>query len=322
MLLVEKISPSRIKTFDQCKFKYWLTYHTEEELCSNFGAANGTLIHDILRRRALGEQVDWMRDLYHGYQGILSSINNFNEEEILDSPLRWAKAKQFRDQKPFCDSCPFKGPALRDASCSHQCIISGEPLNALSGCPKGLFELSIQLTKDALAKYEPIFAQQKIIGVEFDCEGVEIPGADCLFKGFLDLVTEEDSDTVHITDYKSGKWTQDYDECRKDIQIRGYSWAARKIFVEDVLDNGYKYKHVMLTFDYFQGRPITLAFSAEEDAKTEAWLRDKVEEIRQTSWIYRVIGKRRFDWKCKAMCDTEVCERMWNGEFETDGQSD
>jgi ATP-dependent helicase/DNAse subunit B len=44
------VSASRISTYEQCLFKYFLVYHLKAKLKSNFGATNGSLIHSVLER--------------------------------------------------------------------------------------------------------------------------------------------------------------------------------------------------------------------------------------------------------------------------------
>ena len=94
-----------------------------------------------------------------------------------------------------------------------------------------------------------------------------------------------------------------------------YSLAARREFIDDINDQGFKYKHVILTFDYFTRRPVTLGFSEEEDHETEKYVLRKIKEIQRTESIYRVIGRGDFNWRCKCLCDTAVCSKVWNGPF-------
>jgi hypothetical protein len=167
-----------------------------------------------------------------------------------------------------------------------------------------------------------------IIGAEYRFEIPLAERPDVPIHGFMDLVIEENEDTVHVIDYKAGKHTQDFMKCRDDIQVRMYSLACRKEFIEDVNNKGYKYKNVILTFDYFRGKPITLALSAEEDAATERFVIDKINEIESTQWIDRIVRndeeletKTRFGqvaFTCKYLCDSDVCKSTWNGRFKVE----
>lgn len=321
MLKLKNCSPSKIKTYDMCKFKYWLTYHClDVDLKSNWGAAHGSLLHDILENLANGTDTDWMARLYKGYAGELSTLDRKGQPEIMESPLIWAKEKDYANKKPYCDTCPYKQ--------GNHCAISKQELSALKGCPRDLFDESVRMLDSTIKRYKGSIwnkilrdAQGNMIGTEYPFE-VKINGTDVPLIGIMDLVIEEDPETIHIIDYKSGAWVQNYAECREDIQVKIYSMASRKEFIEDVNKKGYKYKNVILTFDYFTSDPITLAFTADEDAATEQWTANKINEIQSTQWIDRIVRSnedfsQRWAWKCRSLCDTEVCISKWRGKFET-----
>jgi hypothetical protein len=322
MLKLKSCSPSRIKTFDMCKFKYWLTYHCPDvKLKSNWGAAHGSLLHDILENLANKEDTDWMSRLYRGYAGELSTLDRNGQPEIMESPLVWAKSKDYQDKKPYCDTCPYKQ--------EERCGISKQALSELTGCPRYLFDISVSMLESTIKRYQGGIWDKMLrdakgvpIGTEYSFE-IKIKGTDVPLIGILDLVIEEDPETIHIIDYKSGAWVQNYAECREDIQVKIYSMASRKEFIEDVNNKGYKYKNVILTFDYFASNPITLAFTADEDAATEVWTANKINEIQNTNWIDRIVRSnddftKRWAWKCRSLCDTEVCASKWNGKFKAE----
>lgn len=322
-LKLKSISPSRIKTFDMCKNKYFLTYNTDEKLKSNWGAVHGSLIHDVLENFSTGDDLDWTDRLYRGYGGTLETLDRYQEPEVMETPLVWAKKKDFADKTPYCDTCPY-------AQDDH-CKISGESLDALTGCPKGLFEGSISMLQTTINRYEDTWNRilrddkKAPIGVEYGFR-INIPGTDIPMIGYMDLVIEEDADTIHVIDYKSGTWTQNYDECREDIQVKMYSLASRREFIDDVNNKGFNYKNVILTFDYFTKNPITLALTEAEDDATERFVLNKIKEIQSTKWIDRIVpnneafqernsrnGHKYF--KCEYLCDSKVCARRWEGKF-------
>lgn len=322
MLKLSSVSPSRIKTFDMCKFKYWLTYNCPNiKLRSNWGAAHGTLLHDILEQLSTGADKDWMKRLYRGYAGTLETLNRKKVMEVMESPLVWAKSKDFQDKKPYCDTCPYKQ--------GDKCGISLESLDALTGCPRGLFDNSVSMLETTIKRYtngiwDKVLKNAKgvPVGTEYELN-IKINGADIPIIGYMDLVLEKDPETIHIIDYKAGVSTQDYQECRDDIQVRIYSMASRKEFIEDVNNKGYKYKNIILTFDYFRANPITVAFTADEDLETEKWTAAKIKEIQSTTWIDRIVRSNedfaeKKAWKCRFLCDTEVCASQWNGRFKTE----
>lgn len=314
-MYISTVSPSRIKTYDQCLYKYYLNYHTDEELKTNWGAMHGSLLHNILEAYVEGTLTDCIDALYRGYRGEFEHPGRSGEMETMESPLGWAKPRDFAEKKAYCDSCP-------QADKNGTCRISGESLDDLSGCPKSLFAESVDLMEKMKRNYAKIWPKvlrdkdtDAPIGVEYEFF-VPIPGTNVLFKGFADLVIEHDEDTIEIIDYKFGTWTQDEDECRQDIQVKGYSWAARQEFIHDINGRGYNYKYVILTFDYARDIPITLTFTEEEDERTARELEFKVKEIQQTTRISRVTDSPDRNFKCKYLCDLAVCKRTWEGDFE------
>lgn len=326
MLKLSSVSPSRIKTFDACKFKYWLTYCCDDVvLKNNWGAAHGDLIHNVLEYYSKREDVDWVKRLFRGYGGKLECYDRHsNKVEVKESPLIWAKPQEFKDKKPKCDICPY----AEDDFCS----ISLDPFDKLTGCPKDLFDGSISMIEKVMERYEAIWpkvlkdSNGEEIGFEYGYR-IPITGADIPMIGFIDLIVEEDPETIHVIDYKAGKHTQDYSECRDDIQVKMYSLACRREFIDDVNNKGFKYKNVMLTFDYFRGQPVTIAFSKEEDDQTEVYVKNKIHQIQSTEWIDRIVRnneeletKTRFGqvaFTCKYLCDSDVCKSQWKGRFKT-----
>lgn len=313
------ISASRIKTFDHCLFKYYLQYHTDLPRGSNFGAQNGSLVHNILEQYATKKDAHWLERLLKGYNGTLSISDRDGNSEIMESPLTYAKAstaknmqERYHNLVPDCDNCIFKGKNI--------CKISREPLDKLTGCPKKLFQDTEKMIKEAIIRYEDIWSKilkddsGNYIGIEYPFH-IEVANTGVAMNGFMDLVYEEDQYTIHIVDYKAGTWIQTYEKCMQDIQARMYSLAGRKEFIEKL-----GYKNIILTFDYFQGQPITVAFSLEQDLSTENYLINKIKEIQSVSEINRIVscdeelGVGEF-WQCKAICAPELCKKMWKGKF-------
>jgi hypothetical protein len=311
-MLIKNISASRLETFAMCIFKYFLTYHDKVKLKSNWGASHGTLLHDILEKYANGTDHDWMRRLYEGYAGQLKTDDKFGEKITLESPLIWAKPADFAEQKPHCDTCPFRD------SINGVCKISQEPLDKLKGCPKKLFENSIRILEGVFRRYNEIYNnKESILGTEYRIEFnlTQADGTLMPLVCILDLVRKINDDTVEIIDYKFGNKTKTYDELMVDTQALICSYASRKEFIEDINKKGHKFKNVMLTFDYFMASPITVAFTEKDDLTTEKRILQKALKIQETKKVTRVIGSGDFDWKCKAMCDVAVCKAKWKGNF-------
>src|ERR1700741_1098952 len=162
-MLIKNASPSRIETFNTCLFKYYLTYHLKTPLKSNWGASHGTLLHDILEKFVNGQDKDWMKRLYDGYGGVLLTEDKFGATITLESPLKWAKPADFADEEPQCDGCPFNA--------GDTCKISNEPLDALTGCPRKLFEKSVRILNDVFRRYNPLYnAKEFLVATEYKIE--------------------------------------------------------------------------------------------------------------------------------------------------------
>ncbi len=307
-MLIKNASASRIETFNTCLFKYFLTYHEKAKLKSNWGASHGSLLHDILEKYANGADKDWMNRLYKGYGGVLITEDKFGASITLESPLVWAKAGDYKDVKPECDGCPF-------AKDDH-CAINLQKLDSLKGCPRKLFEKSVKILHDVFRRYDPLYSNNLLIGTEYKIE-FTIPGTDVPLVCILDLVVNRGNGIVEVIDYKFGNYTKDFDELSADVQARICSYAARKEFVDDINKKGHAYKHVFLTFDYFMQAPSTVAFTAIQDAATERSLIATVHKIKNTTEVTRLCGDKdpTSHWKCKAMCDPDVCRAKWKGVF-------
>jgi hypothetical protein len=308
-MLIKNASASRIETFNTCLFKYWLTYHEKAKLKSNWGASHGNLLHDILEKFVNGSDKDWMDRLYKGYGGVLITEDKFGANITLESPLIWAKADDYKNVEPECDGCPF---AKND-----KCSISLQKLDELKGCPRKLFEKSVHILEDVFRRYNPIYDNESmLVGTEYKIEFI-IPGTEVPLICILDLVVDRGNGVLEIIDYKFGNHTKDFDELSLDVQARICSYAARKEFVEDINKKGHKFTTVFLTFDYFMKAPATVAFTATQDAATEKSLVLTVGKIKNTTEVTRVCGSSdpSSHWKCRAMCDPEVCRQKWKGAF-------
>jgi len=308
-MLIKNASSSRIETFNTCLFKYWLTYHDKAKLKSNWGASHGNLLHDILEKFANNSDKNWMDRLYKGYGGVLITEDKFGAKVTLESPLIWAKPADYKDAKPECDTCPF----AKDGTCS----ISLQKLDDLKGCPRKLFEKSVTILKDVFRRYNPLYSDEKmLVGTEYKIE-FKIPNTKVPLICILDLVIDRGNGIVEVIDYKFGNYTKDFDTLAVDVQARICSYAARKEFIEDINKKGHNFKYVFLTFDYFMKAPSTVAFTATQDAATEQSLINTAMKIKNTTVVTRLCGDKdpTSHWKCKAMCDPDVCRAKWKGIF-------
>lgn len=291
---ITRASASRYKTFDMCRFKYYLTYMTDLPSISNWGAAHGSVIHDVLETVARIRQRERWKDVEIDYDFILY------KKYLKHNPVYWLlngnTSEKFAKEnyytvEPECDTCPFFD------STKEFCNLQHEKLDYMSGCPRKLWEDSKRMLNMALKKYDPLFKAHEIwVELEFTME-LE-PGKPS--TGFIDLAYKEDKDTIHIVDYKTGKHTQNTKQLYEDWQPKLYFLAARELFPEC--------QNIYLTFDYFTNRPVTITFSDEDAESIRKEACAKYEEIKSCNKITRIPES----YICKYMCITRPeCNKLW-----------
>jgi hypothetical protein len=344
---IRTISASRIKTYDMCRYKYVLNYmffvcdeckesfysnemagmeacpyckgtkYHKPEMKSNWGAEHGSALHEIIENYALA-----IRGTYE--DGKL--IDNVDKLKWLDWPERLkdiykrnakgkalydiAKPKDVADSTKWCKGCTSKKK-------NALCLITGETLldmqsKGCQGCPQSLYEESVALFTKYINRYDPILKQRKILGVEteftLDLGLIDIHGNPMKSFGYIDLITELDSETIELIDHKFGSWVPTFEEFIEDIQVKMYSMIVRSLFPQ--------YKEYIITFDYARKNPLSYCFEPEDEEKTKQELIAKWKEIAAPQLIRRTIiqgdGKNPdSSWKCKAMCDVKICNKEW-----------
>lgn len=335
---ITSISASRQKTFDKCTYKYLLTYCLficndcsntfydveiiQDKKCpycksdktnkvsmkSNWGAAHGTALHWVLEEYANGHRgfgedkvpfskeeiknkLDWKNNINEVYKRG-ASFQPDKTYSILDI----AKEKEYHVIEKNCNSCSLF--LAKDSICS----ITNEKVDTMPGCPKPLYNGSIELMTEFLQRMDEVYKTKPILGVEaefvIDLEQKDIHGTTMNALGFMDFIYEVDKDTIEMVDYKAGAFIQKYDEVYNDIQARMYSVALRHLYPG--------YQNYLLTFDYMRGQPVTVTYTKDDDDVTKNKLIDKWKQIAAPQNISRNIG-----WWCKAMCDKQLCDKEW-----------
>lgn len=291
------LSASKIKTFKQCEFKYYLSYHLMLSTGTSFAAEQGSMVHVIFEK--LGQDIrdgiplddsyiynNWRKEVLYAYR----------EEEL------WRLSKLAEDREKQCTGCPF--------NIDGTCEVAGKPIDSFAGCPKDEYEDAINLCEKVIANKEVMFPlDRKIIDVE-DVFKLEIPDGDndpIVVNGIIDVVTELDDDTIEIVDYKTGKYIQSYNECAKDPQLLIYNLAVRRQRPE--------YKDVFITIYYLRRRPLTLTFEARDEEGTENALRHYYHTIKAIESPVRRCDRygegTSYDYVCDKMCDRKLCDEQW-----------
>lgn len=301
---IYSLSASKIKTFKQCQFKYYLSYHLGLDLGTSFAAEQGNLVHVIFEK--IGEDLKQGVPLKESYM-----YNNWQKEVLYayEKEGLWTLSPDAKNREKFCSGCEFNLDGL--------CQLVGKPIDDFGGCPKNEYEDAIDLCKKVINNKEVLYPlDKKIINVE-DSFKINIPDGNnsIVVNGIIDVVTELDQDTVEIVDYKSGKHEQSYNECKKDPQLLIYNLACRR--------NYSKYKNVFITIYYLRKKgPLTLTFEPKDEVGTENALKYYYEKISSINSPQRRCDKygegTSYDWACEKMCNIDICNKHFQ-EFKENG---
>lgn len=272
-MLFTHATASRIKTYKQCEFRYFLEYMVQYPPMKgdSIYTGKGSAVHEALEgwtNSKLGvEKIEGGPLVEEDWQETLRKYYEKSRLWTLDE-RKPEKGGFPHPVEKTCESCPW---ATKD----DRCEIANCAISAVDGCPRPNFEDDIELVKKTLSRkdYSPLALnsdgefKKKIIGAEvpfdMELEGVRV-------RGVMDLVFEEDEDTVEVCDYKTGK-SMSYDKAFNDAQVRIYGAVARKLYPQ--------YKYVMVTLHYLRKKPVSVPLGPEDDEKTFASLHRRVDEI-------------------------------------------
>lgn len=272
-MLFTHATASRIKSFKECQFKYFLEYMVQYPPMrgDNVYTAKGSAVHEALEawtnfklgveKTKGGPPVeeDWRETLRKYYEK--SKLWEMDERKP-------EKGGHPHPVEKTCESCPW---ATKDKRCE----IANTAIDAVNGCPRPNFEDDVALVVRTLTRKDyPVLAlddngnfKRKILGAEVPFEtklgGVKV-------RGVIDLVAEEDKETLEIIDYKTGK-SMSYDKAEKDAQVRIYAAVARQMWPQ------YKYIHV--TLHYLKKRPVMVPFGPDDDELTIKSLQVRSKQI-------------------------------------------
>lgn len=120
-------------------------------------------------------------------------------------------------------------------------------------------------------------------------------------KGTVDLITELDSDTLEIVDWKTGQrldWAtgeeKTYEKISKDIQLMMYYYAISKSLPQ--------YKNIIITIFFVRdGGPFTVSFDTTDLPTVENKLRQHFEEVKNTE-LPSMCSPSQTGFKCERLC--------------------
>lgn len=289
-MIIEYLSASRLDLYLSCPFRYFLQYHIKlpELREQTIATHKGSAVHEALEHHVKG------RD----YEEVLKEY--YAEHKVWEFDDRKAGRGFPHPVEKNCANCKWAVHKGKTTTCS----VAQRLVDDFDGCPKPNFEDDLKLTYDTINK-EDSYLNRKIIGAEvpfnMDFEGFRV-------RGFIDLVTEVDEETLEVVDYKTGNYTKNGEDAFKDLQMRIYSMVIKILYPQ--------YKYVLMTLYYLRKRPITVIFTKEDDEKTKQFLESSYKKI-----VESVNPPRQKSFKCNWCVGYEECGKIResflgeNGEF-------
>lgn len=307
------LSASRIKTLEMCPMKFYLQYVAEErpKMPKSWGAANGTLLHEVFEEYARGERRDWRKNLMEKFRGLMSDTR-----ELEDHVFKFSKGQkvslsdQIKRAKRKCGKCPV-ATILSDGH-SVFCQAMGKTTNEFVGTPYEMITDTIRLAEVIFDDdFNPI-DDLKVLAVEHEFD-ITFPNGIRTY-GFMDLLSEVDDKSIEIRDYKSAKRVPTDKEImigavKEDIQMQLYFAVARYCCDNNIAPFKDTYENIYVTIHYLRKVPITMMFSTKDyKAIIERLEREKkkIEEIEKPRPL-GMTGPNKF-WICN-YCNVEACEK-------------
>lgn len=287
---IEYLSASRLNVFVDCPFRYFLQYHLSlpELRQDTIHTLKGNAVHETLEKYVKGSK-DYEKELKEYYSNTkLWELDTRKPRRGFPHPV-----------EKNCDECPYAIYSANGVICS----VAKRNVAEFEGCPKPNYEDDLRLITTTIHKENSVL-NRKIIGAEVEFEK-EYDGFKV--RGFMDLVTEIDEETLEVRDYKSGTYTKKTDEAFKDLQMRIYSLVAKEMFPQ--------YKYVLMTLDYLRKQPVTVVFGPEDDEKTREFLQDAYKKITEAK-----NPPRKKSFKCNWCVGYEKCGQIRDSYCNDDGE--
>jgi len=306
------LSASRIKTLRDCPMKFYISYCAPEriEMPNSWGAANGTILHEIFEEYASGSRRDWKQNLLDKFRAAMYDPN------IIDSVFKFAKgvkttlADEIVKSRRSCGKCPFAN-IMSDGSTVF-CKAMGKTTTEFVGSPKKMISDTVKLAKVIFDNdFNPI-DDLKVIGVEHKFEVTFENGVSTL--GFIDLISEIDEETIEIRDYKSAKRVpsdKDIDEgwINRDVQMQLYYAVAKYCCDHNIPPFSNKYKNILVTIHFLRKTPITMVYTSSDYSRILRMLKKAYNDIRAAeNPLPEGMWGRNHYWICN-YCNKDECNK-------------
>jgi CRISPR/Cas system-associated exonuclease Cas4 (RecB family) len=288
--------------------KYFIEYHLgiPETRKGNIYTHKGSAVHEALElwtNAVLGlegdkSEIDYKKTLLKYYKESKLWMLDIRNPDKGGDPY---------PQEKNCEICPF-------ATKSGVCSIAAIPTTVVDGCPRGNYEADLALVEGAIFNEDfPVLKRyksgkkkgqfkKKVLAAEqsFDMEIEGVP-----VRGVIDLVVEEDPDTIEIVDYKTGR-SMSYNAAFMDAQVRIYGKVIGLMYPQ--------YKTVMVTLWFLKKTPVTVTMTPDMDEKTVKSLQKNDRLIRNN-----INPQRIKSWLCNYCIGWEACGKL-KDSFKVDGK--
>jgi hypothetical protein len=277
---------------------------------NSWGAANGTILHEVFEEYASGKRRDWKHNLMEKFRFAM------NDPTIQDSVFKFSKgiktslADEIATSKRKCSGCPFM-KVMSDGATIF-CNAMGKTTKEFRGTPKKMILDTVKLANVIFDDdFNPI-DDLKVIGIEHEFDLTFENGVRTY--GFIDLISEVDEETIEIRDYKSAKRVpsdREIDEgwINRDIQMQLYYAVAKYCCEHNIPPFHSRYKNIFVTIHFLRKTPITMVYTPSDYDRILGVLKKTFNDIREAEkplpagmW-----GRDKF-WICN-YCNPEECNK-------------
>jgi hypothetical protein len=262
-----------------CEQQYFLEYVLGLRGPSNKKADKGTIVHKVLELLAIIKQSQQNKEnsFVDDIVGEVD-VNNYNLDHLTELVYKYYSG-EFKhhtwDDKDYKDCHAWVYKAIN----YHNGMFDPRNRNIL--CPEQHFDLEI---KEPWAAFNYNINNENVSGY-------------LGLKGTIDLITQVDSDTIEVIDWKTGKrlnWAtgeeKTQEKLEQDPQLRIYHYAISKLYPH--------IKNVMITIYFINdGGPFSVCFEDKHMKDTENMLREKFEIIKKTKR-----PRLNKTWMCTKLC--------------------
>jgi len=262
-----------------CEQQYFIEYVLGHRSPSNKKADKGTIVHKVLEILA-GIKLSQQKKEASYEDDILGLIDvkTYNLEHIIDSVHNYYSSRFKHHEwtpKDLKDTHLWVNKALSD----HNGIFDPRCRNIVQ--PEQHFDILI----------DKPWSQYK-----YDTKDGVLEGQ-LAIKGTIDLITQVNSSTLEVIDWKTGRrldWAtgqeKTFDKLYQDAQLKIYHYALSMLYPQ--------YDHIIMTINFINdGGAFSICFDKSDLSSTETLIRKKFEEIKKSKK-----PKLSKSWKCKKLC--------------------